>query len=48
MARGKSCPYCGASMYAESETDLPAGTEVIYSCPNKDCKHREKIFEDNR
>jgi len=46
MARGKKCPDCGSHMYAESEVDHPAGTEVVYACPNKRCNFKEKVFED--
>ena len=48
MARGKRCPYCAGSLWAKSECDYPAGTEVVYECPNRQCGHREKVFEDRR
>ena len=49
MAKGKKCPNCRTTvMYAISEKDYPAGTEVVYECPNPPCENfREKVFEDN-
>jgi Zn finger protein HypA/HybF involved in hydrogenase expression len=48
MAAGKKCQQCDGewSMFARTEKDYPAGTEVVYQCPN--CKSEEKVFEDNR
>lgn len=43
VAHGKKCPDCGSNMYAKSEKDYPAGTEVVYECP---CRFEEKVFED--
>jgi hypothetical protein len=48
MARGKKCPDCGSSMWAESEKDYPAGTEIVYACPSSKCNFKEKVFEDRR
>lgn len=45
MAEGKQCPSCGASMYAEREDDERAGRYVTYVCQDRDCGHREKVFE---
>lgn len=45
MAKGKSCPYCGTVMYAQSETPQPAGAYVVYVCRNGNCNHKEKVFE---
>ncbi len=33
------------SMYAESEDDQPAGRYVVYVCPDRNCGHKEKVFE---
>jgi predicted RNA-binding Zn-ribbon protein involved in translation (DUF1610 family) len=44
MARGKKCPDCGHAMWAKSEKDEPAGTEIVYRCPS--CGFEEKVFED--
>lgn len=47
MAKGQKCRQCGGttSMNAKTQTDYPAGTEVVYECPS--CKSQEKVFEDN-
>ena len=45
MAKGKKCPSCGSSMYAESEKEEPRGSWVVYICRNGKCKHTEKVFE---
>lgn len=46
MAKGKTCPQCGTYMYAKSEKQYPAGTEVVYQCRNGKCKFELKVFED--
>jgi DNA-directed RNA polymerase subunit M/transcription elongation factor TFIIS len=44
MAKGKKCPECEHYMYAKSEKDYPAGTEVVYVC--RSCGFEERVFED--
>jgi predicted RNA-binding Zn-ribbon protein involved in translation (DUF1610 family) len=46
VAKGKTCPQCGASMWAKTEKDYPAGTEVVYECVSRSCGFQEKVFED--
>lgn len=45
MAKGKSCPNCKHSMYAEKEDNQPAGRYVTYICKNHNPPFREKVFE---
>ncbi len=47
MAKGRKCPYCKATMYADSEKKEPMGSTVVYICRNNMCKHTEKTFESN-
>lgn len=44
MAKGKRCPSCGHPMFAKTEKQYPAGTEVLYVC--RACEFTEKVFED--
>jgi hypothetical protein len=52
MARGKNCPECSTSMYAQDEKNEPKGTTVTYLCRNGSCASvkrgfpaKEKVFE---
>jgi DNA-directed RNA polymerase subunit RPC12/RpoP len=45
MARGFGrCAQCGGSTADISETELPAGKEVVYKCDM--CGWEVKVFED--
>lgn len=45
MAKGYGrCPDCDRSTTVESETEQPAGTEVVYKCDY--CTWKVKVFED--
>ena len=46
MARGKKCPQCGTNMWAKTEKDYPAGTEIVCECSSRSCGFQEKVFED--
>jgi hypothetical protein len=45
MAKGKKCPQCDFYMFAKTQKDYPAGTEIVYVC--RSCGFEEKVFEDN-
>ena len=52
MAKGKKCPECGYTCYAEGEESQLQGTYVTYVCQNKTCPSykrgypwKEKVFE---
>lgn len=52
MAKGKKCPECGESCYAQDEDYQPQGTYVTYVCRNGTCPSvkrgypwKEKVFE---
>ncbi|QHI35962.1 hypothetical protein IMCC3317_13100 [Kordia antarctica] len=45
MAKGKKCPSCKTSMFAQSEKVEPKGIYVVYVCRNGNCRHTEKTFE---
>ena len=54
MARGKRCPECGSTMYAQDEKYEPKGTWVTYVCRNGTCAStkrgypaKERVFEGN-
>jgi hypothetical protein len=46
LARGMNCPQCGTPMWAKSEKDEPAGTEVLYECNSRTCGFTVRKFED--
>ncbi len=45
MAKGKKCPSCGTSMYAEREDDQLEGRYVFYVCNDRSCGFTERVFE---
>jgi hypothetical protein len=48
MAPTRYCPQCNEPMYADVETYLPAGTEVVYVCRTPKCGgFSEKVFVDD-
>jgi hypothetical protein len=44
MAKGKKCPECHQSMYADKEDYQPKGTWVTYLCRNGTCPSVERGF----
>lgn len=55
MAKGRKCPDCRTSMYAQDERHEPKGSWVTYVCRNGTCSSvkrgypaKEKVFEPGR
>lgn len=46
MAQGMKCPHCKYWMYAISEKEQPAGTDVIYKC--RACGAEIRVFESKK
>jgi DNA-directed RNA polymerase subunit RPC12/RpoP len=46
MAKGMKCPHCEYWMYAISEKDYPAGTDVVYKC--RACGFETRVFESKK